>query len=212
MSRSRTFSHQQLVEAQQAWDQGGFTEEWRDWRHLAAMQAGIIVPPQGSGYDSWADDRPSERALLIRAIRETPDLLKEAILSPKVHSWAAVIAIVVRGRDERHQDALREEEWHQDRGEHGAGRGEAFSSLKAILEGVRHGSEPRAVGGGGKARRDRDLAPSRPPRHLVRGVGRSSAPLLPDRRPRLTLDGELLWPDDPRSREGSAGDGHQGPR
>lgn len=96
-----TFSREAWEGAQRAWAAGDFSDEWRHWRHLAAMTAGIIRPPQGTKWDSWGDDQPSERAILIRAIRDTPEALTEAIRSPGVHSWSAVIAILIRGRDGR---------------------------------------------------------------------------------------------------------------
>lgn len=100
-TKQRTYTPQQIAESRKAWTAGRFSDEWKPWRHLAAMEAGIIMPPSGDAYDSWDDDQPSERALLIRAIRETPDALNRAIRSPRVHSWSAVIAILVRGRDEQ---------------------------------------------------------------------------------------------------------------
>ena len=109
----RTFTATQLAESRTAWDTGHFSAEWRDWRHMAAMQAGIIVPPDGTEWDSWSDDEPSQRAMLIRAIRETPALLSGAIRSPGVHSWAAVIAVLLRGRDERRAERGREAAWRQ---------------------------------------------------------------------------------------------------
>ena len=114
-SHRRLYTASQLAESRVAWDTGHFSDEWRDWRHMAAMQAGIIVPPEGTEWDSWSDDEPSQRAMLIRAIRETPALLSAAIRSPGVHSWAAVIAVLLRGRDERRADRDREATW-QERG------------------------------------------------------------------------------------------------
>lgn len=98
-TKRRTFSREQWEAAQAAWDAADLGPEWREWRHLAAMQAGIIVPPEGTKWDSWGDANPSQAALLIRAIRDQPDVLRAALHAPNVHSWAVVIAIVTRGRD-----------------------------------------------------------------------------------------------------------------
>lgn len=95
----RLFTRQQIFDAQEAWDRGHFSDEWKSWRHMAAMQAGIIAPPAGDEYDSWDEEKPSERAQIIRAIRETPKALAASIRAPKVHSWAAVIAQLVRRRE-----------------------------------------------------------------------------------------------------------------
>lgn len=93
----RTFSRDQWTEAQAMWDDGHFSEEWREVRHGAAMR-GMLYPPAGDRYDSWEDDEPSQRAMLIRAIRETPKLLNAAIAHSR--SWGEVIAYVLARRDE----------------------------------------------------------------------------------------------------------------
>lgn len=103
-TKGRTVSRERWIAAQAAWETGGFESEWHEWRHLAAMEAGIIDPPIGSEWDSWADEDPSQRAILIRAVRETPELLRSAIRAPGVHSWAAVIAVLLRGRDATGED------------------------------------------------------------------------------------------------------------
>ena len=93
----RTFSRDQWTEAQALWDDGHFSEEWKPYRHAAAMR-GMLYPPAGDQFDSWEDDEPSQRAMLIRAIRETPSLLNAAIGHSK--SWGEVVAYVLRRRDE----------------------------------------------------------------------------------------------------------------
>jgi hypothetical protein len=59
---------------------------------------GMIYPPEGSKWDSWEDDQPSQRAMLIRAIRDTPRLLETAI--DRSRSWGDVISYVLTRRDE----------------------------------------------------------------------------------------------------------------
>ena len=93
----RTFSRDQWTEAQALWDDGHFSDEWKLFRHQAAMR-GMLYPPAGTQFDSWEDDEPSQRAMLIRAIRETPTLLMAAINHSK--SWGEVVAYVLRRRDE----------------------------------------------------------------------------------------------------------------
>ena len=105
----RLFTRSQMEAARAAWDAGEFSHEWRDFRYLAAMEAGLIFPPDGTKWDSWGDDEPSERALLIRAIRDTPSALRDAIRAPGVRSWAAVVAILIRGRDERSIEVARQD-------------------------------------------------------------------------------------------------------
>jgi len=97
-TKRRTFSREQFEASRSAWEAGDFSAEWKPWRHLAAMEAGIIFPPDGTAWDSWDDDSPSQRAILIRAIRETPDALRSAIRSPGVRSWGDVIERVIGHR------------------------------------------------------------------------------------------------------------------
>src|SRR5512146_1944784 len=92
-----TFSRSHWEAALQAWQDGEFSDEWKPWRHEAAMR-GMIYPPEGTKWDSWEDDEPSQRAMLIRAIRETPSLLHTAIARSR--SWYDVIAYIVRERDD----------------------------------------------------------------------------------------------------------------
>jgi hypothetical protein len=93
----RTFSRSDWDAALRAWDEGEFSDEWKPVRHQAAMR-GMLYPPDGTRWDSWEDDEPSQRAQLIRAIRETPGILARAIAHSK--TWYEVIAYVNARRDE----------------------------------------------------------------------------------------------------------------
>ena len=93
----RTYNRADWEAALQAWDDGQFSREWREFRHAAAMR-GMIYPPEGTKWDSWEDDEPSQRAILIRAIRETPTMLMQAIANSR--SWGDVIGYVIRRRDD----------------------------------------------------------------------------------------------------------------
>lgn len=93
----RTFGRDAWDEAQELWRTGEFSDEWRVTRHQAAMR-GMLYPPEGTRFDSWDDDAPSQRAMLIRAIRETPSML--AIAISKSRTWGEVIAYLIRRRDD----------------------------------------------------------------------------------------------------------------
>ena len=115
MSESYTkqprFTKEVWLRACQAWDAGRFGREWADWRLLAAKE-GVIFPPEGTPEDSWADGRPSQRAMIVRAIRETPRLLRWAIRRPGVASWSDVIENLLEGRDRLGLEAdERERDW-----------------------------------------------------------------------------------------------------
>jgi hypothetical protein len=124
----RTYSRDQWTEAQSLWE--GFSDEWKPYRHQAAMR-GMLYPPDGTALDSWDDDEPSQRAMLIRAIRETPKLLTQAIGRSK--TWFEVIAYVNGRRDERRLE-LDQEDWQLARKKAAElGPRESAMSLKAIL-------------------------------------------------------------------------------
>jgi hypothetical protein len=130
----RTYLRSEIEAARKAWDLGEFADEWKPWRRLAS-EGGLIYPPDGTRYDSWEDDSPSQRAILIRAIRETPALLRRSIVGAR--SWGDVVARLVRGRDEIREDAAlrdRDTEWRR-RDE--LGPHEAILSLGAILGRIR---------------------------------------------------------------------------
>jgi len=104
-----TYTRAQLDSAADQWARGDFSPEWDPWRRLAASGPGIIFPPDGDPYDSWNDEHPSQRAILIRAIRETPELLRWAITSTASASWSPVIAKVFEGRAELREFAAIDE-------------------------------------------------------------------------------------------------------
>ena len=127
----RTFSRDQWEASLAAWEAGEFSDEWKPYRHAAAMR-GFPYPPSGSKWDAWDDDSPSQRAMLIRAIRETPALLSRCIARSR--SWSEVIAQLTGARDSWRADVGLIEE--QDRHEHELaqpGHREAVMSLGAIL-------------------------------------------------------------------------------
>jgi hypothetical protein len=92
----RTYSRDHFLEARRLWDEGEFSDEWRDYRHAAAMR-GFIYPPEGSKWDSWDEDEPTQRAVLIRAIREQPRFLMAAINLSR--SWHEVIGQVIAANE-----------------------------------------------------------------------------------------------------------------
>ena len=128
----RTFTRADLDAANAAWAEGRFSSEWRNVRHKAAM-GGLIYPPAGDRHDSWDDDNPSQRAILIRAIRETPRLLDKCLIGAP--SWSVVIRRLMAERDEWREELdrkARDAEW-QRRRENPTHR-EAAMSVKQILE------------------------------------------------------------------------------
>ena len=130
----RTFSRGDWDAAQEAWRTGEFSDEWRTFRHEAAMR-GMLYPPEGSKWDSWDEDNPSQRAQLIRSIRETPQLVHQAIARSR--SWYEVVAFINRRRDEWREDRIREDELAARRSKADeASHPEAVATLGAILRRV----------------------------------------------------------------------------
>lgn len=97
----RTYTRADLEEARALW--ADFSAEWAPYRKLAA-DGGLLFPPGGTKWDSWDDDHPSQRALLIRAIRETPEATKRAIIVAP--SWAVVIRRLLHERDDELEMAV----------------------------------------------------------------------------------------------------------
>ncbi len=93
-----TYTRQQTLEAREAW--GSFSAEWDAWTLMASRGPGIIFPPSGSVHDSSEDGHPSQRAIIVRAIRDTPDLLRWAIRGCKEPSWSKVIERLLSGISE----------------------------------------------------------------------------------------------------------------
>lgn len=134
-SSRRTFTREQLEASRAAWDAGEYGPEWRDWRHLAAMRSGIIDPPTGTRWDSWADDEPSERSLVVRAMREQPTALRAALTSGRCHTWAQVVREVLQLRDRLADDA--DERAYQadaEKRDHGLTPSQATYRLAEILD------------------------------------------------------------------------------
>lgn len=119
-----TFSREAWQEAEQAWTDGEFGDAWEAFR-IEARTRGFIYPPTGTKWDSWEDDDPSQRAVLWRAIEETPRLLLTCIRRSR--SWHDVVRLLTAARDEL-RARRPEPEVHE-----GQSRAEAIESLGEIM-------------------------------------------------------------------------------
>ncbi|MBA3583022.1 MAG: hypothetical protein H0W36_00580 [Gemmatimonadetes bacterium] len=127
----RTFTRAELGAAWAAWDNGDFSDEWRDVRHRAAL-GGLIYPPSGTKWDSWDDDNPSQRAMIIRAIRESPVMLDRCVIGAK--SWSDVIERLMKRRDDwREEQAERERAAAREREDEPTPR-QAVMSIRQIFD------------------------------------------------------------------------------
>lgn len=95
-----TWSKAQWEEAEAAW--ADFSAEWSPYRDQAG-QRGMLYPPSGSKWDSWEDPQPSQRAIVVRAIRDTPALLTATIASSR--SWREVVNRLIARLAELRDDA-----------------------------------------------------------------------------------------------------------
>lgn len=140
----RLYTAKEMADARQAWIDADLCaqeiDEWKEWRHVAAMEGGIIVPPQGTRWDSWVEDDPSERAIICRAMREDPKLLLEAIRAPGPASWSKVVALLYREWGERRDDSSREESWERRQRSYEPDRQEATESLRTIMDRISGGA------------------------------------------------------------------------
>lgn len=126
----RTFSREDVQAANAAWVEGGFDPRWQAFRELASGR-GILYPPSGTKWDRWEDDAPSQRAILWRAIDETPELLRRCILRSR--SWQEVVAHLTGERDawRRRLDADAHADEQRERGER-VGPEEAKAILRRL--------------------------------------------------------------------------------
>ena len=129
-----TFSRTTWHEADAAWRDGEFGSEWRRYRELAASR-GFLYPPMGSRHDSWEDQEPSQRAIVYRAIEDTPKLLERCIGSSR--SWSEVVERLIAAVGEwRDEIARREAEDRRRREADDPTRRQAAESLGDILRRV----------------------------------------------------------------------------
>ncbi len=126
----KTYSRDTFEKARQAWSDGEFDERWEPYRR-AAGERGYLFPPTGSRHDDRDVERPSQRAVIWRAIDFSPEWLLTVVRHSS--SWSQVVASIVA-----HDTALRDD---ADLDERGAEmdraarptRGEAMESLRSIM-------------------------------------------------------------------------------
>lgn len=124
-TRERTYSAKDWLAAEERWRAGEFDPAWEPYRKAAA-EAGFIYPPSGSKWDEWDDEEPSQRALLYRAIIDTPETLMSAIRSSR--SWDEALRKALDWRDIRRAN-IRDGSYPQD-------RGRDAEALRSILAGL----------------------------------------------------------------------------
>lgn len=109
----RTYRREDFLAAREAWDKDFDHDDWGPFR-AAAAERGMLYPPSGSKLDSWEDPKPSQRAIVYRAIQDTPEALMDAINESR--SWSEVIGKVMldmHGRREYVRMAEEDAAWER---------------------------------------------------------------------------------------------------
>lgn len=99
---TRTYRREDLVDANRRWSEGEFGVEWQPYQQAAARR-GFIFPPDGDRHDSVEDATPSQRAILYRAIEDTPALLRQAIATSR--SWHEVVRFLIAQLERMREEA-----------------------------------------------------------------------------------------------------------
>jgi hypothetical protein len=131
----RTFARSDWDASAAAWATADLGSEWLEVRRRAALR-GILWPPNGTRWDSWEADNPTQVAILIRAIRETSDVLLGCI--DQSSSWGEAIGRLIAIRDawqaeERQRAWLEARAWAAAKTRDRADAAECLARLGATL-------------------------------------------------------------------------------
>lgn len=128
----RTYGRAAYLRAREVWAEGEFGSEWEPYR-LAAGEQGYIFPPTGSRHDDREVGQPSQRAIIHRAIEDTPAWLLTVVGQSK--SWSQVVAAIIANEGGLREDAdyaeVDAEATKERRDPH------ALQPLRDLLEGMR---------------------------------------------------------------------------
>lgn len=130
----RTFSRAAWSAASESWREGGLdAETWYRVRYAAACR-GMLYPPAGEAGDDCDDPHPSQRAIVYRALDNTPALLFGVI--GRSSSWSEVSRELIHAIHASRTDAeLAEIE--QDRREETRRRNERTSAPQRLGDIIR---------------------------------------------------------------------------
>lgn len=127
----RTYDRSTFMAARAAWEQGDYGWQWQAIRRIAA-ERGFIYPPSGTAHDDREAEKPSQRAVVWRALQDNPGRL-EAIVR-RARSWNEVVERVIGLEASLRTDAdyaERDEQWdRRDNADHR----ESVRTLGQILQ------------------------------------------------------------------------------
>jgi hypothetical protein len=92
----RTFDRASFVKAQELWRTGRFGPEWDAIKAVAANR-GYIFPPTGTVHDDRDAEKPSQRAIVWRALQDNPRQL--AAIVGRCNSWSEVVDRIIGMED-----------------------------------------------------------------------------------------------------------------
>ncbi len=127
----RTYSRAEWTAAQAAWHDGGYRDDLWGLVRLHAARRGMIWPPAGTLEDSIDDESPSQRIIVVRAIRDTPELLRHTIAASS--SWSQVVDALIGASNDRRAEAERRDALEAERrSATDIGRVEATAILRRV--------------------------------------------------------------------------------
>jgi len=127
----RTFSRADWSAASDSWREGGFdADTWYRVRYAAACR-GMLYPPAGDKGDDCDDPHPSQRAIVYRALDNTPALLFAVI--GRSSSWSQVTSELIHAVNASRTDA-EIAELEQDRREETRRRSDRVSAPQRLGE------------------------------------------------------------------------------
>jgi hypothetical protein len=125
----RTYSAKDWEAAEEAWRAGTFHHDTWGWLRKAGRERGLLYPPAGA-----PNEEGTQRAVLLAAMDEDPDLLRFAVGHGSVTSWANVISIYVDERRLARQAAEQAERQYLAEKRSYGSQQDAARSLAGILQ------------------------------------------------------------------------------
>lgn len=100
----RTYSRDDYFRSRREWADYG--SEWQSIRRLAA-ERGMLFPPSGTKHDDRDAEKPSQRAIVYRALEDNPTELRKIV--SRSSSWSQVVDRIM-GFEERLRANVRDDE------------------------------------------------------------------------------------------------------
>lgn len=126
----RTYDRATIEAAGLAWTDGEYGRAWDRVRAIAAAR-GMLYPPTGTPHDDREVERPSQRAIIWRAMEDNPRSLVRIL--GRSSTWNDVVRGIVGLEERLRQEADERELEEAARGQAGPTREDATEALRGIL-------------------------------------------------------------------------------